>query len=123
MGFIQRDTRQGVPVKWGTTTPLQEYDDAKGFIASFAGVSAKLVNVGGNEYRAQVDQGFLKFKFVTTNTTNEKNYWLVTDRSGNKYYLATQVKRPTLQWKPNWPAQERVRAVTTGPSAGHCAKS
>ena len=60
MGFIQRETRKGVPVKWGTTTPLQEYDDANGFSVSFAGVSAMLVNVGGKRIPSPGRSGFLE---------------------------------------------------------------
>jgi len=37
VGFIQRDTRRGVPVKWGATNALPQYDDAKCFVANFGG--------------------------------------------------------------------------------------
>ena len=47
-GFIQRETKHGVPVKWGSTLPLNEYDDSKGFVFNVAGSSGALVNVGGN---------------------------------------------------------------------------
>jgi len=38
-GFIQRESRHGVPVKWGATAPLHEYDDAKGFVFNVGGAS------------------------------------------------------------------------------------
>ena len=81
-GFIQRETRYGVPVKWGATAPLQEYDDAKGFVFNVGSSSGTLVNVGGNEYRAQKDGAFLRFLYVQAG-----NYWEITDKSGNKFYF------------------------------------
>ena len=81
-GFIQRETRYGVPLKWGTTVPLNEYDDAKGFVFNVGGASGTLVNVGGNEYRAEVDGAFLRFLYF-----KGQNYWEVTDKSGNKFYF------------------------------------
>ena len=80
--FIQRETRYGVPVKWGTTAPLNEYDDAKGFVFNVGGASGTFVNVGGNEYRAEIDGAFLRFLYVESG-----NYWEVTDKSGNKFYF------------------------------------
>ena len=81
-GFIQRETRYGVPLKWGTTVPLNEYDDAKGFVFNVGGASGTLVNVGGNEYRAEIDGAFLRFLYF-----KGQNYWEVTDKSGNKFYF------------------------------------
>ncbi len=49
VGFIQRDTRRGVPVKWGATNALPQYDDAKCFVANFGGVNACLVLVAAGE--------------------------------------------------------------------------
>src|SRR5438445_6932568 len=81
-GFIQREARHGVPVKWGATAPLHEYDDAKGFVFNVGGASGTLVNVGGNEYRAEIDGAFLRFLYVQAG-----NYWEVTDKSGNKFFF------------------------------------
>jgi RHS repeat-associated protein len=81
MGYIQRQTRFGVPRKWSGVAPLNEYDDAYGFEFSFQGVSSRLVNVTGNEYRAEIDNGAF-LKFIYNNPS-----WTVTDKSGNKYYF------------------------------------
>src|SRR6266513_921496 len=81
-GFIQRQTRYGVPLKWGTTVPLHEYDDTKGFVFNVGGASGTLVNVGGNEYRAEIDGAFLRFLYVQAG-----NYWEVTDKCGNKFFF------------------------------------
>src|SRR5438132_4894765 len=81
-GFIQREIKRGVPVKWSATAPLNEYDDAKGFAFNVGGGSGALVNVGGNEYRAEIEGAFLRFLYVQTG-----NHWEVTDKSGNKFYF------------------------------------
>ena len=98
MGFIQRDTRKGIPIKWSATTPLHEYDDFKGFMFSFAGVNAALVNIGGNEYRAEVEGGWLKFTYVNP-------HWEVTDKSGNKFYFGStadsRMDNPDAGWLPS----------------------
>ncbi|MFA6542992.1 MAG: toxin TcdB middle/N-terminal domain-containing protein [Limisphaerales bacterium] len=101
VGFIQRDTRRGVPVKWtnGVATPLAEYDDDKGFVASIGGVSANLVKVSTSgspvEYRAEVDGAFLKFLFYD-------NYWRVVDKSGNTFLFGqtntTRMENPKSGW-------------------------
>ena len=77
MGSIQRDTSKGVPVNGAGT-----YDDAKGFTFGLGGASSKLVNVGGTEYRAEVEGAFLKFVLSA-------NSWQVTDKSGTIYYFNT----------------------------------
>ncbi|TMP99457.1 MAG: hypothetical protein E6L09_09410 [Verrucomicrobia bacterium] len=96
-GFIQRETKHGVPVKWGSTLPLNEYDDSKGFVFNVAGSSGALVNVGGNEYRAEIDGAFLKFLYY-------ENYWEVTDKSGNKFYFgessSSRMENPKRGWMP-----------------------
>ncbi len=86
MGFIQRDTRRGVPRGWTGATPNNYYDDSKGFIISFQGIISRLVfiqNVGADkEYRAEVDYGtFLKFLWKSA------GHWEVTDKSGDKFYF------------------------------------
>lgn len=103
VGFIQRDTRKGVPVKWtnGVAMPLTEYDDDKGFVASIGGVSANLVKVASGtpvEYRAEVDGAFLKFLFYD-------NYWRVVDKSGNTFLFGqtntTRMENPKAGWTAN----------------------
>jgi len=103
VGFIQRDTRKGVPVKWtnGVAMPLTEYDDDKGFVASIGGVSANLVKIAGGtpaEYRAEVDGAFLKFLFYD-------NYWRVVDKSGNTFLFGqtntTRMENPKSGWTAN----------------------
>jgi len=104
VGFIQRETRKGVPVKWAlpSPTPLTEYDDAKGFIANFGGVSSALVLVssGGQdpqEYRQEVETAFLRYHFYTNN-----NSWEITDKSGNKFYFGegstNRMENPKAGW-------------------------
>ena len=70
MGFIQRDTKKGVP----------KYDSTDKFIFSYQGVNSELVLVGTNEYRAKDEALFLKFIY---DTTNDK--WTVTDKSGTQH--------------------------------------
>lgn len=94
MGYIQRENRKGVPRKWSGADPLSEYDDAKGFVVSFQGVDARLVNITGNEYRAEVDSGaFLKFTYIDP-------YWVVTDKNGTKFYFgetsASRMEHPNF---------------------------
>ena len=71
-----------MPVKWGTTAPLNEYDDGKGFVFNVGGSSGTLVKVSATEYRAEIDGTFLKFIYLQS-----QNYWEVTDKSGNKFYF------------------------------------
>jgi hypothetical protein len=80
LGYIQRETRHGVPVKWSNGAPVAAYDDAKGFVFCINGQSSPLVNVTDGEYRAEIQNNFLRFNYQTNN-----NQWLVTDKSGNQY--------------------------------------
>jgi RHS repeat-associated protein len=73
MGFIERETRYGVPVS-GTN-----YSDSFGFTFSAAGQSGRLINVAGtNDYRPQINSAFLKFNY-------SNGWWIITDKSGRKY--------------------------------------
>lgn len=86
VGYIQRDTRKGVPIAWGTTNPLPQYDDAKGFVANFGGVNSPLVlvsatNANPRVYRQQVDTAFM-----TYNLYND-DHWEVVDKGGNTFYF------------------------------------
>ncbi|MBI1178903.1 hypothetical protein GC207_15840 [bacterium] len=83
-GYIQRETRNGVPVKWSSGLPLNEYEDGKGFVFSLNGASSRLINVATNQFRAEIESGFLKFNYLTNSGGNS---WLVTDTSGNKFYF------------------------------------
>ncbi|MEO1018291.1 MAG: SpvB/TcaC N-terminal domain-containing protein [Pseudomonadota bacterium] len=96
MGFIQREGREGVPIKWDTTVSpnvaLDEYDDDKGFFVAFGGVQARLTKITDpdtndsyEEYRAEVDQSFMRFLYDSA-----ANLWLVIDRNGNKYFFGDQ---------------------------------
>ncbi len=96
MGYIERDTTKGSCRAWSGTTPLNQYDDTKGFMVAFQGVNARLINVGGNVYRAEVDNGAC-LKFVYLNPG-----WEITDKNGTKYRFgdtaATRIENP------NWSA-------------------
>jgi len=88
-GYIQRDTRRGVPLLFGPTNSLGIYDDSKGFVANSGGVSSRLVlipeasNGATNVYRKQVEKGFLTYTFYKGDT----NYWVVTDEGGNIFFF------------------------------------
>ena len=72
MGYVQRETRYGVPVSSGA------YSDSYGFTFSFGGHSGRLVSTGGGNYYPQINTDFLKFAY--SNST-----WIVTDKDGKKY--------------------------------------
>ena len=82
MGTIQRDTKKGVPVKWDNGQVQGEYDDDKGFTVTFGSVNSRLVRIGIDSYRTETDKTFLKFEFERL-----YNRWVVTDKSGNKFYF------------------------------------
>ena len=75
-GYIQRETRYGIPIPVGGSA----YSDAYGFTFSFAGHSGRLVSVGGGVYYPQINTDFLKFVY-------SGGWWTVTDKSGQKYYF------------------------------------
>lgn len=87
MGAIQRDTRRGVPVARSGGAFLRQYDDTKGFTASFGTVNSRLVEVNTqtHEYRAEVDQAFMKYQYDAA--FGNGGLWTVTDKSGNKFYF------------------------------------
>src|SRR6266496_3670246 len=94
MGYIQRETKRGVPA---TGSP---YSDSLGFVYSLGGGSGRLINVGGSDYRPEINKSFLKF-------TYSGGYWVVTDKSGTKYYFgqtsASRIanSRGTFTWALN----------------------
>jgi Salmonella virulence plasmid 65kDa B protein len=88
MGYIQRDTRYGVPRAWSGNLPANYYDDSKGFVCSFGGAESRLVYIqttgGDQEYRTESDTGaFLKFLWKSDGS------WQVIDKGGNKYFFGT----------------------------------
>src|SRR5436190_6938277 len=98
IGYIERDTKKAIPVKWGTRDPLKEYDDSAGFVFHVAGANGTLINIGGNDYRNEIDRNFLKFKYY-------ENYWEVTDRNGMKLYFGessgSRMYHPDTGWTAN----------------------
>ena len=100
LGFIERETRRGVPVRWANGSALAAYDDAKGFVFSLNGQSSSLVSMGGNEYRAEIEGGFLTFQLQTN-----VNRWVITDKSGNHHYFGqssiTRMSNPKAGWASN----------------------
>lgn len=70
MGYIQRETRYGVPVSSG------QY--ANTFVYSLAGQSGRLALASDGTYRPEINTAFLKFSYSS-------GYWVVTDKSGRQY--------------------------------------
>jgi RHS repeat-associated protein len=100
-GYIQRDTRKGVPVQWGSTNPLPQYADSKGFVANIGGAMNTLVLVSPTNqnpviYRQQADTAFL-----TCNYYND-NHWEVVDKSGNTFYFGEGTTNQMENTKTNW---------------------
>jgi RHS repeat-associated protein len=89
LGSIQRDTRKGIP----------QYDNTDTIIAAVSGANMKLVNIGGSEYRAKIESGFMKFLYHEND-----NYWEVWDKGGSKYRFGfnndSRVTNPkgTVSW-------------------------
>jgi RHS repeat-associated protein len=100
LGSIERNTRDGVPVKWSGNTPLDQYDDAEGFVVNLGGANGNLINVGGNEYRLEIDQTFHKFVFDSVG-----NFWEVTDKGGVKFFFgesaASRMQNTRAGWIPD----------------------
>jgi RHS repeat-associated protein len=99
VGYIERETKKGVPVKWGTREPLNEYDDSAGFVFNLGGANGSLVNIGGSDYRNEIDREFLTFKFQGS------YYWEVTDKSGAKFFFGqtpeSRMEHPDTSWTTN----------------------
>lgn len=79
-GYIQRETRKGVPVVWSGSAPLNYYDDAKGFVFNLGGATGALVDDGSGVYRPEIEGAGLRFEYVSDS-------WVVTDKGGNKFYF------------------------------------
>jgi len=71
MGYIQRETRYGVPISGASYV--------NSFTFSFAGHSGRLVLASDGTYRPEVNTAFLKFNFVSN------TYWVITDKDGRQY--------------------------------------
>ena len=102
-GYIQRDVRHGVPIQWaaGSTNSLPKFDDSKGFISNFGGISGTLVRIGSTNqnpivYRQQVDTTFITYNYYTN------NYWQVIDKSGNKFFFGEGITNQMENYKTNW---------------------
>lgn len=116
LGAIHRDTRRGAPIKWDATGPLQEYDDSKGFVASFNGFTVALTNTSvpsaiPQVYLARVDHGKrLRFEYYAT----AEPYWHVTDKSGNQWIFGPTASSRLLnpKWTSAGAAQTYLWALT-----------
>lgn len=95
-GSIQRDVRRGVPVAWAGTLPLQQYDDARGFVVSFGGLAGPLVAHEGY-FRARNDSEWTRFERID-------NSWLAVDRSGVRHYFGEDPSSRARH--PDWPDDE-----------------
>jgi RHS repeat-associated protein len=97
LGYIERETRFGVPVLWANGNPANAYDDSKGFRFSLKRKSADLVNVTDRAYRAQIQSDFTQFHLDTNN-----NQWVATDTSGNQYFFGTTTNSRMSNPKSGW---------------------
>ncbi|MDD5005589.1 MAG: SpvB/TcaC N-terminal domain-containing protein [Candidatus Omnitrophica bacterium] len=70
LGSVERSTKNGVP----------NYNNQDTFIFKTGGSVVELVNIGGNEYRAKIEEAFMKFTF-------DGYSWTVKDKSGITYYF------------------------------------
>ena len=102
LGFIERYTRDGIPIKWDTASPpspLPQYDDSKGFLCSLFGKQVRLLVHSGNEYRAEVDTDFTLYFFDPTN-----NRWDVYDKGGNLYRFGYSSSTRLMNANSGWAA-------------------
>lgn len=79
MGYIQRETRYGVPVSNGGYSDT--YGNSAGFntfIYSFEGQSGRLILASDGTYRPEVDTSGLIFYY-------QDGYWIVVDKEGGIY--------------------------------------
>lgn len=100
IGYIERNTKDGSPVKYNTATPpapLTQYDDAKDFIVNLFGRQVKLKLVSGSEYRAEVDTDFSRYVFNTG-----ANTWDLFDKSGNVYRFGQVASSRIANPKSGW---------------------
>jgi RHS repeat-associated protein len=104
IGSIERNVRDGFPIAYSSgnpSSPLNQYDDTKGFMLNLFGKADKIFSVATNgavvEYRAETDTDFMRCFFNTNNNT-----WTVYDKSGTAYYFgetsASRVANPKTGW-------------------------
>jgi RHS repeat-associated protein len=101
IGYIERNSKDnGVPVLWDTSSPpkpVMQYDDSKGFVFNLFGKQGKLKPVGGQEYRAEVEELFLRFTFDSAN-----NRWDIYDKSGNHYVFGQRAASRMANSATGW---------------------
>jgi RHS repeat-associated protein len=112
IGFIERNTKDGFPMKYSTANPqapLDQYDDSKGFILNLFGKEFKLLPTAiTNEFDAEVDTEFLH---CILDTTNDR--WLVYDKSGDVYYFGQTGGSRTGNTKSGWNNNNDTNAPAT----------
>ena len=107
VGDITRNTKDGFPIQYSTgnpATPINAYDDSKGFILNLFGKQYKLLPTStANEFDAEVDTEFLHCVCDTNN-----NKWTVYDKSGNAYSFGrssnSRVTNPKTGWSGGYNA-------------------
>jgi RHS repeat-associated protein len=99
LGYIERETKYGVPVLWSGGQAQAEYDDSKGYVFSFKSKSSDLVSVGGGAWRAQIQNDFSQFQLQGSSNT-----WVVTDKSGNQYFFGSTTNSRMVNPKSGWSA-------------------
>ena len=95
IGYIERYTKDGIPVKWDTATPpspLLEYDDSKGFRFNLFGKEGRLIFVSGTEYRAEIEGEFWRFFLDSAN-----NRWDMVRQIGQPLHLWLHGRSPYVQ--------------------------
>jgi hypothetical protein len=107
IGYIERNTQNGIPIPYSAHFPLKQYDDSKGFILNLFGKELKLLPTATNgtllEFDAEVNTDFLRCILDTSN-----NKWQVYDKSGNVYYFgqtgSSRVVNPKTGWSSGYNA-------------------
>jgi len=101
VGYIERNTQNGIPIPYSAHFPLKQYDDSKGFILNLYGKQLKLLPAATNgsliEYRAEVDTDFLRCICDTNN-----NKWQVYDKSGTIYSFGKTANSRVINPKSGW---------------------
>ncbi len=101
LGYIERETKYGIPVQWSGGHSVLAYDDTKGFLFSFKNKMSDLAQISSGVYRAQIESDFLQFQFNTS-----ANEWIVTDKSGNQYYFGSASGSRMTNPKSAWASGE-----------------
>lgn len=96
-GYIERETKHGVPVTWNNGSPQNSYDDSKGFKFSLKGKASSLVNTSGTDYRAEIESGFTRFILQSSS-----NQWEAIDTSGNQYFFGQTSNSRMSNSKTGW---------------------